>query len=29
MEANIEMIERQLEAKGKQLEVIEDALVVQ
>jgi hypothetical protein len=29
MEADIEMIERQLEAKGKQLEVIEDALVVQ
>ena len=29
MEAEIDMIERQLEAKGKQLEVIEDALVVQ
>ena len=29
MEEEIELIERQLKAKGKQLEVIEDALVVQ
>ena len=28
MEAEIDLIERQLEAKGRQLEVIEDALVV-